>query len=346
MESTSVLLSLDKIQWNEVYSGNPTSSQTATYIFLCTKIGANVKLDNREGKSEGCYMKYDRDFYGSEGCCDCCGEDECGLSLAAVTVDESVGGLVGFSEAVRGLIWSASMDFEKVSTGCCSYETVPVFRSAYNMAHYAPELVSTAYQRGYRDEFQLVNKYGESRLVDKEREYLHYKKANGTVCSLVNDPDDYYDSGGIKSILRRALFRWKYKEALSIGKFLELVGKVGEIDRKSGYLMVPKTYGFLGLWSKGYNCVSFCESFLNKCELIRERTGWFLGHKRKDLLKHILLSEKLHGFCVVAHKIEDFVHPPAISYNTFSLIDSLNVGCNPTMFRDKNMPVFLLSDFK
>jgi len=166
---------------------------------------------------------------------------------------------------------------------------------------------------------------------------------DGKPRSIIGEAD-YRKEGGIYNILHASLFRWELTNALSIGDFLELIGRTG--STRSGYRIAPKHRGFLGLWSKGYNCVTFCELFLNYAGLSSTRTGWFLGREREDVIKHILSSEHdEEKIRIIAHDQSEFITIGDKTKYTLFMLKSLTDAKARHLSLGQDSAVFLNKDF-
>lgn len=253
----------------ELYSGNPKSSNVSTYLYLC-----------RRNVTEGCGKAYKRCalHYNKKA------PEMKGRFISAVTVDmgrdnssldgqEILDNLVNLREeenrpsvvvvnpdeeaSYPRVIWSGSVFFYK-SGACNSWtnKSVVKFYPAYNKDTYLEQRgESRDYTSGIRDQF--VSKNGSWWLCDEEKIYFH--SSNGDSMIQASDLDGW---GGIEAIRERGIECWKLRSPLSMKEFLTDIGQsqghVGYI-RNPGKRFAPNCYIFSNENGRG-----FCYSILKK----------------------------------------------------------------------------------
>ncbi len=277
-------------QFDDMYSGNSMSTKTATYVYLCSK------MNHVSGTpAEGCVTKCARDHCGPDGCCDACATGKNGLFLAAVSVDETAG---AFTERdPKKIIWSGAFHFYPRFKTCCSSISGMAFSYAYRESNVRDGTLS--YCDGRHDRFAklfLVDDWlhpcDDVVTLDK---YPHMRNADGSVASVLYGLN-YEGRGGIYNILQTSLMRWKLPQTLSISEFLTYAGSTGTVE--GGICIAPQHAGS-SIFSKGYNCVAFCDALLQKMGLAKTHK---LRFERDDLLKGLL--DERSGQMVVHNRMQ------------------------------------------
>lgn len=262
----------------DLYSGNPGSSNVKTFLYLC-------KREVSKGLGAMCVK--------TNSCCGNEVQNDKGRFIGVITVDfgESsndedfalcqkilwnlVASKKDNSQRVSNypkIIWSGSVIFLKgEDLGGWSNKSVVKFYPAYNGRTYVEANTNTeegsigysvSYKsNGVRDEF--VRKGRHWLLKDKTNDYFHSSDGDSMI-----QPGSFDEWGGIETILKRALEFWVLDNPLSMGEFLTKIGQSQGhrgIFRNRGMLFAPNCYIFLEEDGK-----DFCNLILKEFKLKRK----------------------------------------------------------------------------